>query len=95
MPGGQVPRPRELLSEGSEWAYWSRAAAPPDGWFNAGFDDSAWQRGDAQVGYGENDEATEVDYGDDEEAAIGGDSGVETDEQSSEPVDVDADPADE
>ncbi len=54
-----------LLGRGSTWRYYDLGVAPDAGWVTGGFDDSAWKSGRAQFGYGENDEATVIEYGPD------------------------------
>ncbi len=56
-----------LLPMGSSWRYWDKPERPPAGWQGRGFDDSAWDAGEAQLGYGDGDEATELNFGDDPE----------------------------
>ncbi|MFT7680252.1 MAG: hypothetical protein ACI8QC_004258 [Planctomycetota bacterium] len=53
----------ELVSMGSLWTYWDQGTAPAADWTEITFDDTAWALGQAQLGYGENDEATVVDFG--------------------------------
>ena len=55
-----------LIEKGSTWKYLDKGAEPAGDWVEAGFDDSAWQEGPAQLGYGDGDEQTIVDYGPDE-----------------------------
>lgn len=54
-----------LLKRGSLWKYYDKATAPAADWNAPGFNDTGWKSGHAQFGYGENDEATKVDYGTD------------------------------
>lgn len=51
-----------LVPPGSVWHYWDRGVDQGTNWRTAGFDDSAWRIGAAQLGYGEGDEVTAV-YG--------------------------------
>ena len=55
-----------IVEMGSSWKYLDKGAEPPGGWVEADFDDSAWQEGPAQLGYGDGDEETILDYGPDE-----------------------------
>jgi len=55
-----------LVEKGSNWKYLDNGTEPAGGWMDAGFDDSAWEEGPAQLGYGDGDEQTLVDYGPDE-----------------------------
>jgi Calcineurin-like phosphoesterase len=57
-PGGT-----ELVPAGAEWRYRDGGADPGPGWFGPGFDDAGWSRGGAPLGYGNGDEATELDGG--------------------------------
>ncbi len=50
---------------GSEWKYYDEVNAPPAAWKDIGFDDSSWQTGNGQLGYGDGDESTVLDYGGD------------------------------
>lgn len=54
-----------LIEKGSSWKYLDKGAEPAGNWVGAGFDDSAWEEGPAQLGYGDGDEQTVVDYGPD------------------------------
>ncbi len=56
----------KLVEKGSNWSYLDDGTAPAADWIEESFDDAAWERGDAQLGYGDGDEATLVDYGTDE-----------------------------
>lgn len=59
---------RLLVSKGQEgWRYLDTKKAPPKAWTNVDFDDSEWKEGRAPLGYGEEDVATELDYGGDSE----------------------------
>jgi len=48
----------ELVAAGSAWKYFVTANAPSDEWKAAGFDDSGWASGMAQLGYGGWESAT-------------------------------------
>lgn len=54
----------QLVGSMAEWAYLDDGSAP-EGWNAADFDDSDWARGNAQLGYGDGDEATELSFGPD------------------------------
>ncbi|MEZ5381816.1 MAG: hypothetical protein R2754_08485 [Microthrixaceae bacterium] len=54
FPAGDVG----LVAAGAAWS--ARTGSAPDGWSNAGFDDSGWATGNAQLGYGDGDEVTVV-----------------------------------
>jgi len=55
----QIP----LISGGAEWRYLDTGIFPGERWMEVDFDDSAWPRGRAQLGYGDGDETTVVSYG--------------------------------
>jgi hypothetical protein len=50
--------PEILVAAGLEWKYFDTGALPGANWMTTGFNDSAWPSGAAQLGFGENDEAT-------------------------------------
>jgi len=55
----------QLINFGDNWNYYDNEQAPAnDGqgnaWIDIGFDDGAWSSGNAQLGYGDNDEATVI-----------------------------------
>ena len=54
-----------LLAARSTWRYLDNGAAPAAGWTGAAFDDSAWKRGAAPLGYGDAHIASTVSYGPD------------------------------
>jgi len=54
-----------LVSSGSNWLYLDNGTDQGTGWRNPSFDDSSWDEGPAQFGYGDGDEATVVSYGPD------------------------------
>ena len=47
------------------WKYLDDGSAPAPDWRSLSFNDTAWQTGTAQLGYGDGDEATVVSYGPD------------------------------
>ncbi|RME94134.1 MAG: hypothetical protein D6766_06620 [Verrucomicrobia bacterium] len=47
-----------VISEGASWRYWDREEPPPAGWTRPDFDDAAWPRGAAELGFGDGDETT-------------------------------------
>lgn len=61
--GGVAVDLTTLVAEGSAWRYLDTGVDPGAGWTLAGFDDSAWGLGNAELGYGDGDEATVVDFG--------------------------------
>ncbi|HEX2608008.1 MAG TPA: metallophosphoesterase [Flavisolibacter sp.] len=55
-----------IIPSGSSWKYWANTQAnAPAGWQGSSFDDSGWPSGNAQLGYGDGDEATIIPYGPD------------------------------
>ena len=60
-PGAGTPL--TLVGAGTSWKYKDDGIDPGAGWRAAGFDDSAWKAGNAQLGYGDGDEATTVSFG--------------------------------
>ncbi len=61
-----------LVSTGAVWKYWDQggctAGVPGPGadWNLSSYSDTAWPSGPAQLGYGDDDEATTLDFGGDE-----------------------------
>ncbi len=54
-----------LIPTGSAWKYWDRGFLPASNWATAAYNDSGWSNGVAQLGYGDDDEATTVSFGPD------------------------------
>ena len=54
-----------LLSPGAIWNYYDDRKAPPADWHLPTFDASSWKQGPAPLGYGDGNEATELNYGSD------------------------------
>jgi hypothetical protein len=54
-----------LVEAGSVWRYLDDGSDQGSAWRAAGFDDSGWAGGPAQLGYGDGDEATIVGFGGD------------------------------
>ncbi len=52
-----------LIPTGSAWKYLDDGADQGTAWRAISFNDSSWQSGNAQLGYGDGDEATVVSYG--------------------------------
>jgi hypothetical protein len=50
--------PVVVVDFGSSWRYHDQGMDLGEGWAEAAYDDSAWPTGDAQFGYGDDDEAT-------------------------------------
>jgi len=57
--------PLPLVSSAATWRFLDTGTNPGTGWRTNGYDDSAWKNGDAQFGYGDNDEQTLVSFGKD------------------------------
>lgn len=55
----------EVVAMGSSWRYLDPDAFPGWNWKGPNFDDSSWSEGCAELGYGDDDERTELDYGPD------------------------------
>jgi tetratricopeptide (TPR) repeat protein len=55
----------ELVPRGEEWRYLDDGSDPGVGWRELDFDDSGWKTGRAQLGYGDGDESTELEFGSD------------------------------
>jgi len=55
----------QLIDYDSNWKYYDNEQEPPndpqgDGWIENAFDDSLWLAGNAELGYGDNDESTTI-----------------------------------
>lgn len=59
------PQTTTLISTGAAWKYLADGSDRGTVWRDAGFDDSAWASGNAELGYGDGDEATTIGYGPD------------------------------
>ena len=55
------PISQTLIATGSVWKYRDNGTDPGAAWTTAAYNDNAWLSGPAQLGYGENDEATRVE----------------------------------
>ena len=55
----------EIFTAGSEWKYHDHGGNLGTAWRQTTYNDESWSTGVAQLGYGDGDEATIVDYGDD------------------------------
>ncbi len=60
---GPAPAPRILIGAGDTWRFLDNGSDQGTAWRNPAFNDSAWNSGVAQFGYGEGDEQTLVSYG--------------------------------
>ena len=54
------PASSTLVARGSVWRYLDTGIDPGPAWFDPFFDDSLWASGPAELGYGDNDEATVI-----------------------------------
>ncbi|HUR46067.1 MAG TPA: Ig-like domain-containing protein, partial [Candidatus Saccharimonadales bacterium] len=52
-----------VVAPNSTWRYLDTGANLGTSWTNLNFNDSAWSSGPAELGYGDNDEATVISYG--------------------------------
>lgn len=52
-----------LVSAGSSWKYLDNGTDPGTAWRSGTFNDASWASGNAELGYGDSDEATVVSYG--------------------------------
>jgi hypothetical protein len=49
-----------LVHQGTTWRYWSTGSNQGTQWVQPGYSDTNWSTGDAQLGYGDSDEATVI-----------------------------------
>lgn len=54
-----------IVPYGAEWKYDDTGTNLQQAWRNPGYDDSQWESGLAELGYGDGDEETEVEFGGD------------------------------
>ncbi|MEM8711316.1 MAG: metallophosphoesterase family protein [Planctomycetota bacterium] len=54
-----------LIERGTQWRYLDDGSNQGTSWVDPQFDDSAWSVGTAEFGYGDGDEQTVIDFGDD------------------------------
>lgn len=54
-----------LISKNSNWKYFDKGYEPASDWKDKNFDDTGWESGPGELGYGDNDEATKVSFGPD------------------------------
>lgn len=64
-PGTSLAAGSILIPLNSEWSYLDNGTNQGTAWRSAGFDDSTWSSGPAELGYGDGDEATTVSFGSD------------------------------
>ncbi len=55
--------PTQYIQAGEEWKYLDNGTNQGTAWKEMSFDDSSWASGNAQLGYGDGDETTELSYG--------------------------------
>ena len=58
-------REETLVAQGALWSFHDTGTDPGATWNQPGFDDSAWESGPAELGYGDGDETTPVEFGGD------------------------------
>ena len=63
--GWVIPLRQELVSRGEEWKYLDNGNYPGAEWTDPEFDDAGWGSGYAELGYGDGDEVTTIEYGSD------------------------------
>ena len=56
---------QDIVSTGSVWKYLDNGSNQGTAWRASNFNDASWQSGNAQLGYGDGDEATNVGFGPD------------------------------
>jgi PKD repeat protein len=60
---GPASGPDTLVAAGATWRYLDNGSNPGTNWRGVAYNDSLWQSGQAELGYGDGDEATVVTYG--------------------------------
>ncbi|MDO8632166.1 MAG: hypothetical protein Q7R41_16910, partial [Phycisphaerales bacterium] len=65
--GSLSPPPRRLVPAAALWTYLDNGSDPGTAWRDPAFVDTAWRRGPAQLGYGEDDEQTVIRFGTDKD----------------------------
>ena len=63
VEGGGEAEEIDLISEGSVWSYIDNGSDQGVLWRGVNFDDSDWEKGRAELGYGDDDEVTELSFG--------------------------------
>lgn len=61
----RVAERQELVAAGALWKYLDDGSDQATAWREAAFDDSPWQEGPAQLGYGDRSDVTQVGFGPD------------------------------
>ena len=60
---GWVNQEHEIISTGEEWKYNDTGTNLDSEWITKDYDDTDWESGNAELGYGDNDEQTVLSYG--------------------------------
>jgi hypothetical protein len=60
---GKLQAQTTLIATGTSWKYLDNGSNQGTAWYGTGFSDASWVSGNAQLGYGDGDEATVVSYG--------------------------------
>ena len=63
VQGGGLEEEVVFISEGAIWSYLDNGSDQGALWQGVNFDDSEWQQGRAELGYGDDDEVTELSFG--------------------------------
>ncbi len=61
--GWKVLQKKTLIAKASDWKYLDNGSDMGKAWTDTAFNDSGWKTGQAQLGYGDGDETTKVEYG--------------------------------
>ncbi len=61
--GWSIPTTATIISSGDSWYYNDSGNNLGTAWKETGYDYSSWNQGNAQLGYGDGDESTNVSYG--------------------------------
>ncbi len=62
LSGGGGPTTTVYIDNGDNWKYLADGSNQGTGWRGVGFNDSSWPSGPSELGYGDNDEATDVGF---------------------------------
>ena len=60
--GGDGVGPTDFVNSGDDWRYLDTGADPGSSWNEVGFNDFFWEVGPSELGYGDGDEDTVVDF---------------------------------
>ncbi len=61
----QADIPVYLIKSGDSWKFWDKGEISDINWHSNDFDDTLWNEGISELGYGDGDEKTTLSYGDD------------------------------